>query len=113
MLTKQELEDLIKAWPDENGETNDPDTYFNWLEKQRRYFAGVVWHALGRAKIEALSERQKNLLNNALERLLRKKTVFEITDAEILGQYEMITEHVSPLWQEKVVSEFYEKQTFH
>ena len=76
MLTKQELEDLIKAWPDENGETNDPDTYFNWLEKQRRYFAGVVWHALGRAKIEALSERQKNLLNNALERLLRKKTVF-------------------------------------
>ena len=26
MLTKQELEDLIKAWPDENGETNDPDT---------------------------------------------------------------------------------------
>ena len=113
MLTKQELEDLIKAWPDENGETSDPDTYFNWLKKQRRYFAGVVWHALGRAKIEALSERQKNLLNNALERLLRKKTVFEITDAEILGQYEMITEYVSPLWQEKVVSEFYEKQTFH
>ena len=37
------VEDLIKAWPDENGETNDPDTYFNWLEKQRRYFAGVVW----------------------------------------------------------------------
>ena len=43
MLTKQELEDLIKAWPDENGETSDPDTYFNWIEKQRRYFAGVVW----------------------------------------------------------------------
>ena len=33
MLTKQELEDLIKAWPDENGETNDPDTvrrHINW-----------------------------------------------------------------------------------
>ena len=73
----------------------------------------LVWHALGRAKIEALSERQKNLLNNALERLLRKKTVFEITDAEILGQYEMITEYISPLWQEKVVSEFYKKQKFH
>jgi hypothetical protein len=45
--------------------------------------------------------------------LLRKKTIFEITDAEILGQYEMITEYVSPLWQEKVVSEFYKKQKFH
>jgi hypothetical protein len=44
---------------------------------------------------------KENLLNKALERLLRKKTVFEITDAEILGQYEMITEYVSPLWQEK------------
>ena len=59
MLTKQELEDLIKAWPDENGETNDPDTYFNWLEKQRRYFAGVVWHALGRAKMRPCLKGKK------------------------------------------------------
>ncbi len=59
MLTKQELEDLIKAWPDENGETNDPDTYFNWLENRDDISLVVVWHALGRAKIEALSERQK------------------------------------------------------
>ena len=59
MLTKQELEDLIKAWPDENGKTSDPDTYFNWLEKQRRYFAGVVWHALGRAKMRPCLKGKK------------------------------------------------------
>jgi hypothetical protein len=55
----------------------------------------------GVLKLRPCLKGKKNLLNKALERLLRKKTVFEITDAEILGQYEMITEYVSPLWQEK------------
>ena len=33
MLTKQRLENLIEAWPDENSVSSDPDTYKDWIKK--------------------------------------------------------------------------------
>ena len=46
MLSKKELEDIIKAWPDKDGKSSNPEVYENWLEKQKQYpsdmFAGVI-----------------------------------------------------------------------
>ena len=35
MLSSKQLDDLIKAWPDENGVSNDPETYAAWIRAQR------------------------------------------------------------------------------
>ena len=46
MLSKKELEEIIKAWPDKDGKSSNPEVYENWLEKQKQYpsdmFAGVI-----------------------------------------------------------------------
>ena len=36
MLTRQELEHLIKVWPDENGVSDDPETYNAWKESEQK-----------------------------------------------------------------------------
>ena len=38
MLTRQELVKLIEAWPDENGVSNDPETYNAWIESEEKQF---------------------------------------------------------------------------
>jgi hypothetical protein len=39
MLYKIALEQLIAAWPDENGYSSNPEIYDAWLERERRYDA--------------------------------------------------------------------------
>ena len=45
MLSRKELEDIIKAWPDKDGNSSNPEVYENWLEMQKQYpydmFIGV------------------------------------------------------------------------
>ena len=31
MLSSKQLDDLIRAWPDENGVSSDPETYAAWI----------------------------------------------------------------------------------
>lgn len=31
MLSRKELEELIKAWPDENGVSSNPEIYDQWI----------------------------------------------------------------------------------
>ena len=56
-----------------------------------------VSKALGTERTSALSDRQDRLLSQSFKRLLDRKSVDQITDDEIVGSYEMITQHVSPL----------------
>ncbi len=55
---------------------------------------------LGGEKIGALSERQALHLNRSLRRLVYGKSMADITDLEILGLYEIVVNHTSPLGYE-------------
>ena len=36
MLSRKELEEIIKAWPDKDGKSSNPEVYENWLEMQKQ-----------------------------------------------------------------------------
>ena len=91
MLSRKQLEEIIKAWPDENGVSSNPEVYDQWIFSQNQYFVDKVYLALGTDRVDRLSEKQLNLLNNALYRLKASKSVFDITLEEIVGQYELVT----------------------
>ena len=104
MLSKHELEEIIKAWPDEDGNSSNPQVFDKWIFNQNQYFVDKVYIALGNDRVDSLSEKQWRLLNKALYRLKLSKSVFDITLAEIVGQYEIVTEHMSPLSVETYVN---------
>ena len=110
MLTKKELESIIMAWPNEEGHSNNPELFESWIERERRYDARIIQNALGIDRIRALSERQKNLLDRNLGELLRRKDITEVSDAEIVGRYELITQYVSPISLEVAVEDFKRRQ---
>ena len=103
MLSKTALEQLIAAWPDENGYSSNPEIYDAWLERERRYDARIIQNALGRERILALTLKQKEWLEDCLARLLTKKDITLISDDEILGQYQLVTEHFLPHGVEEIV----------
>ena len=110
MLTKKELENIIEAWPDDRGQSANPELFESWIERERRYDARIIQNALGVDRIHALSERQKNLLDRNLSELLRSKDITQVSDAEIVGRYELITEHVSPIKLEAAVEDYKRRQ---
>ena len=110
MLTKKELENIIEAWPDDRGQSNNPELFESWIERERRYDARIIQNALGLDRIHALSERQKNLLDRNLSELLRSKDITQVSDAEIVGRYELITEYVSPIRLEAAVEDYKRRQ---
>ena len=113
MLSKHELEEIIKAWPDEDGNSSNPEIYNNWIELERDHCRSRIRHALGIVKIEALSDRQYRLLENSLEELFARKSHWEITDEEILGKYEIVTEYMSPLSVEAYVDALKKREKLH
>ena len=64
-------------------------------------------------RIEGLSDRQHKLLENSLERLFARKSHWKITDKEILGQYEIVTEYMSPRSIETYVDAFKKREKLH
>ena len=110
MLSRKQLEEIIKAWPDENGVSSNPNDYDQWIFSQNQYFVDKVYIALGNDRIDCLSEKQLNLLNNALYRLKASKSVFDITLEEIVGQYELVKEHMSPRSLEIAVENYKKRQ---
>ena len=113
MLSRKQLEEIIKAWPDENGVSSNPEVYDQWIFSQNQYFVDKVYIALGKKRIDSLSEKQRKLLNNALYRLKASKSVFDITLEEIVGQYEIVTEYMSPLSVENYVEAFKNREKLH
>ena len=57
-----------------------------------------VGKALGDERLQATTARQRRLMDNALmDRLERRGSVEKVTEDEIVGIYEIITEVVSPI----------------
>ena len=113
MLSRKQLEEIIKAWPDENGVSSNPEIYDQWIFSQNQYFVDKVYMALGYDRGDSLSEKQRRLLNNALYRLRESKSVFDITLKEIVGQYELVTEYMSPLSVENYVEALKNREKLH
>jgi hypothetical protein len=113
MLTRELLEKLLAAWPDENGTSRNPELYNAWLERTRRYDARIIQNALGRERILALTDKQKALLEKSYQKLLSEKDITDVSDAEILGRYELITEHISLSVTEEIVAAYRERRRFH
>ena len=46
MLSRKELEEIIKAWPDKDGNSSNPEVYEDWLEMEKQIptdiFVGVM-----------------------------------------------------------------------
>ena len=110
MLTKNHLKEIIEAWPDEQGNSPNPEVYEAWTERERRYDARIIQNALGRDRILALTEKQKEWLEDCLARLLTKKDITLISDEEIIGQYELVTEHLLPHGSEKIAEAYKKRQ---
>ena len=110
MLSRKQLEEIIKAWPDKNGVSSNPEIYDQWVFNQNQYFVDKVYMALGNDRIDSLSKKQRRLLNNALDRLKASRSVFDITLEEIVGQYELVTEHMSPLSVEAAIENYQKRQ---
>jgi len=61
-------------------------------------YAIKVGMALGDERLQATTARQRRLMDNALmDRLERRGSVEKVTEDEIVGIYEIITEVVSPI----------------
>ena len=61
-------------------------------------YAIKVGKALGDERLQATTARQRRLMDNALmDRLERRGSVEKVTEDEIVGIYEIITEVVSPV----------------
>lgn len=66
--------------------------------------------ALTLEQLEALSERQEQLFEARLGRLMNQYPDDQITPLMILGQYEIVTEHTMPSWMERGMSEAFTQQ---
>ena len=62
-------------------------------------YAIKVGKALGDQRLQATTARQRRLMDNALLELLEEEegNLEKISDQEIIGIYEMVTEIISPI----------------
>lgn len=90
MLTRKQLESLIKAWPDENGVSSDPETYDAYRKAERQQFIETVVNILGDERLEALSEGQVKALDRIIDILIDERSIYEVSNEEIIGHYEAI-----------------------
>ena len=75
-------------------------------EQQRRQaFVGQVRQVIG-PRLKELSQRQEDLLDAAVSDLFRENR--PVSDEEILGQLELVTDFVSPLGQEKLQKAYWD-----
>ena len=84
--------------------------YNEWIERERRYNARVIQNALGVDRILSISEKQKTLLENSYAELLTRKDVTEISDKQIMGRFELITECMSSSKVELAVDSYKHRQ---
>lgn len=74
-------------------------------EQRLQAFAGQVRQAIG-PKLKELSQRQKDLLDASLTKLFNLNR--PVSDAEIQGRLELVTDFVSPLGQERLQKAYWD-----
>ena len=92
MLSSKQLDDLIRAWPDENGVSSDPETYAAWIRAQREHAGKFIGMALGKKRLESLTEEQSKQLYGVYQKLLGERIISEIGDDEIIAHYKIVTQ---------------------
>jgi hypothetical protein len=65
-------------------------------ETQRATLIELVQKALTQEQLEELLPRQEELLDLGISNLLKTHSVDELTVEMMVGNYEMVTEHVAP-----------------
>ena len=60
MLSRHELEEIIKAWPDGNGVSSKPEVYQYWLEYQKTLLRDMFVGVLDDLNLETNSEAPIN-----------------------------------------------------
>ena len=91
-LSSKQLDDLIRAWPDENGVSSDPETYAAWIRAQREHAGKFIGMALGKKRLESLTEEQSKQIYDVYQKLLEESVISEIGDDEIIAHYEIVTQ---------------------
>ena len=74
-------------------------------QPRRQEFVEQVRRVIG-PQLKDLSQRQKDLLDAGLTDLFRKNR--PVTDDELLGELELITDFVSPLGQERLQKAYWD-----
>ena len=67
-------------------------------KSEHENYARKVLNVLGIERIKNLHKLQKQSLNNQLQDLVEKhnNVIETITDEEIMGRYELVTQHIYP-----------------
>ena len=82
-----DLEKLIAAWPDENGQSSDPETYHRYREALKAELRHRILEALGSERVDRITLSQRAKLEVAFEKLFHAKSVFEINETDIFETY--------------------------
>ena len=88
-----DIEKLIAAWPDENGQSSDPETYHRYREALKAELRRRILVALGAERIDRITPPQREKLEVAFEELFHSKSVFEINEADIFETYYSVVCH--------------------
>ena len=101
MLSSKQLDDLIRAWPDENGVSSDPEIYAAWIRAHWKHAVKFIGMALGKKRLESLMEEQYKQLYDVYQKLLEERIISEIGDDEIIAHYEIVTQQKKLHWSFK------------
>ena len=92
MLSSKKLDDLIRAWPDKNGVSSDPETYAAWIRAQLEHAEKLIGMALSKKRLGSLTEEQSKQLYDVYQKLLEERIISGIGDDEIIAHYEIVTQ---------------------
>ena len=92
MLSSKKLDDLIRAWPDKNGVSSDPETYAAWIRAQLEHAEKLIGMALSKKRLGSLTEEQSKQLYDVYQKLLEERIISGIGDDEIIVHYEIVTQ---------------------
>ncbi len=94
----EKLETLFRGRQGQGTETIDDEAILTLFQEQRRHaFVDQVRRVLG-PSFKVMSQRQMDLLDASVSGLFRQNRL--VSDEELLGELELVTDFISPLAQE-------------
>ncbi len=71
-------------------------------------YSRKISDSLGYERLKKISLRQARFLDNNFDELIEKRSLSDISSDEIIGVYEIITEHVAPI-EVELIGGYYEE----
>jgi hypothetical protein len=88
-----DIEKLIAAWPDKDGQSSDPETYQRYRESLKAELRHRILRALGAERVDRITPTQREKLEVAFEKLFHAKSVFQINEDDIFETYYSVVGH--------------------